>query len=239
MHPLTFSILFVNNLRNPGAADLITYLGQTSACVTQLPHLPDNLTPYQVIVVDPFHIKANELHRLQKYVATGGGCLGITITIPKDGSAADLFGVLPKEADPDCEVRFLFTNRTNPLGIRLPDAFYVSGPFLPLTVQDDDVEVVLYADWRYTHQAMLTCRSFGAGMVALTTTQDLNHPTLQRIIYRLLRRLGYDMFWSGKWHLTYHPDGCLPDPYEAYGFTLPPGIGTCRMAARSAWACCP
>jgi predicted dehydrogenase len=189
LHPLTFSILFVNNLRNPGAADLITYLGQTSACVTQLPHLPDNLTSYQVIVVDPFHIKANELHRLQQFVATGGGCLGITITIPKDGSAADLFGAQPKEAEPDCEVRVLFTNLTNPLGIRLPDAFYVSGPFLPLTVQDDDVEVVLYADWRYTHQAMLTCRSFGAGMVALTTIQDLNHPTLQRIIYRLLRRL--------------------------------------------------
>jgi predicted dehydrogenase len=157
--------------------------------VTQLPYLPDDLTSYQVIVVDPIHIKANELHRLQHFVTTGGACLGITATIPGDGSAASLFGALPKEAFPECEVRVLFTNPKNPLGVRLPDAFYVNGPFLPLTVQDDDVEVVLYADWRYTHQAMLTCRSFGAGMVALTTIQDLNHPTLQRIIYRLLRRL--------------------------------------------------
>ena len=43
----------------------------------------------------------------------------------------------------------------------------------------------------------------------------------------MLRSLGYDTFWFGKWHLTYHPDGCLPEPYEAYGFTVPPGIGTC------------
>ena len=189
MHPLTFSVLVVNNFQIPGTADLIAYLEQTPACLTQLPDLPDDLTSYQVIVVDPFHMEANELHRLQQFVATGGGCLGITSTIPGDGSAADLFGAMPKEAGPECEVRVLFTNRTNPLGVRLPDAFYVSGQFLPLTVQDDDVEVVLYADWRYTHQSMLTSRSFGEGKAALTTIRDLSQPTFRRIIYRLLRRL--------------------------------------------------
>jgi hypothetical protein len=85
--------------------------------VTLLPDLPDDLTSYQVIVVDPFHIKTSELHRLQQFVGAGGGCLGITTTIPKDGSAADLFGALPKEVGPECEVRVLFTNRTNPLRV--------------------------------------------------------------------------------------------------------------------------
>jgi hypothetical protein len=99
-----------------------------------------------VIVVDLFYIKANELHRLQQFVATGGGCLGITAMIPGEGSAARIFGALPKDAGLECEVRVLFSNRANRLGVRLPDAFYVSGHFLPLTVQDDDVEVVLYAD---------------------------------------------------------------------------------------------
>jgi len=189
LHQLSFSVLVVNNFRSPGTPDLIAYLEQTPACLTQLPHLPDDLTSYQVIIVDPFHLEANELQRLQQFVATGGGCLGITSTISEGGSAAGLFGSLPKEAGPECEIRVLFTNRINPLGVRLPDAFYVSGTFLPLTVLDDDVEVVLYADWRYTHQSMLTSRSFGHGTAALTTIQDLNQPTFKRILYRLLRRL--------------------------------------------------
>jgi predicted dehydrogenase len=141
-----------------------------------------------VIVIDPFQIKTNELHRLQQYVDAGGGCLGITSSIPEDISAARIFGAVQKDTGVECEVRVLFTNRANPLGVRLPDAFYVSGQFLPLTVQDD-VEVVLYADWRYTHQPVLTCRSFGMGTAALTTIQDLSQPTFRQIIYRLLRRL--------------------------------------------------
>ncbi len=189
LHQLTFSVLYVNNFLSPGTPDLIAYLDETPACLTQLPHLPDNLTPYQVIVVDPFHIEANGLQSLQQFVAAGGGCLGITSTIPGDDSAAGLFGALPKMAGPECEIRVSFTNRANPLGVRLPEAFYISGTFLPLSVQDANVDVVLYADWRYTHQSMLTCRSFGQGTAALTTIQDLNQPTFRRIFYRLLRRL--------------------------------------------------
>ena len=179
----------MNNFQIPGTADLIAYLEQTPACPTQLPQLPDDLASYQVIVIDPFHLESDELQRLQQFVAAGGGCLGIAATIVEASSAAGLFGSLPQEAGPECELRILFTNRANPLGARLPDAFYVSGQFLPLTVQDNTVEVVLYADWRYTHQAMLTRRSFGDGTAALTTIRDLSQPTFRRIIYRLLRRL--------------------------------------------------
>lgn len=189
MYPVKFSVLYVDNFRIPGAPDLIAYLEQTSACLTQLSHLPDDLTPYPVIIVDPFHMEANEVQRLQQFIASGGGCLGITSTIPGDGVAAGLFGALPKDAGPDCEVRVSFTNRANPLGVRLPEAFFVRGIFLPLTVQDDHVEVVLYADWRYTHQPVLTSRSFGQGTAALTTIQDLDQPTLRCVFYRMLRAL--------------------------------------------------
>ncbi len=116
--PLTFAVLVVNNFQIPGTADLIAYLEQTPACPTQLPQLPDDLASYQVIVVDPFHIKANELHRLQQFAGAGGGCLGITSTIPGNTNAARIFRALPKDAGLECEVRILITNRANRLGVR-------------------------------------------------------------------------------------------------------------------------
>ena len=183
------AILFVDNFQVAGRTDLISYLEQTPTHLTQLPHLPDDLASYQVIVVDPFHLEAKELQTLEQFVAAGGSCLGITSSVPGDVGAARLFGALPQEAGPESEVRILFTDRLNPLGVRLPDAFYVKGMFLPLTARDEEVKVVLYADWRHTHQPMLTCRASGQGTAALTTIQDLNHPTFRRIFYRLLRRL--------------------------------------------------
>ena len=51
----------------------------------------------------------------------------------------------------------------------------------------------------------------------------------------LLREQGYDTYWFGKWHVTPSDvtgsgtvNGCMADPYEAYGFTVPdPASGTC------------
>jgi predicted dehydrogenase len=189
LHHVEISILFVSNFQVPARTDLIAYLEQTPTRLAQLSHLPDDLASYQVIIVDPFDLEPNNLQKLKQFVAAGGSCLGITPSVPQGLGAASLFGALPKEAGPECEVRILFKDHTNPLGARLPDAFYVNGMFHPLTVQDDKVEVVLYADWRHTHQPMLTCRSSGQGSAALTTIQDLNHPTFRRILYRLLRRL--------------------------------------------------
>jgi arylsulfatase A-like enzyme len=50
-----------------------------------------------------------------------------------------------------------------------------------------------------------------------------------------LREHGYDTYWFGKWHITPSDvtgagtvNGCMPNPYEAYGFTVPdPTAGTC------------
>jgi len=91
-----------------------------------------------VIVIDPFPIKATEIQRFQQFAGAGGGCLGITSTIPGNRSAARIFWALPKNAGLECEVRVLFTNRANRLGMRQPDVSFVSGQFLPLTVHDDD-----------------------------------------------------------------------------------------------------
>ena len=51
----------------------------------------------------------------------------------------------------------------------------------------------------------------------------------------LMRDQGYDTYWFGKWHVTPSDvsgagtvSGCMADPYEAYGFTVPdPTPGTC------------
>jgi arylsulfatase A-like enzyme len=50
-----------------------------------------------------------------------------------------------------------------------------------------------------------------------------------------LREQGYDTYWFGKWHVTPSDvtgagtiNGCMANPYEAYGFTVPdPDVGTC------------
>ena len=50
-----------------------------------------------------------------------------------------------------------------------------------------------------------------------------------------LREHGYDTYWFGKWHVTPSDvtgdgtvNGCMANPYEAYGFTVPdPTTGTC------------
>lgn len=189
MKPRTFSTLIVKNFHNPKTTDLVHYLDQSSLRLDLSPRLPEDLAAYQVIIVDPFQLNLSEVQRLKQFVEHGGGCLGITSSIPKDGTAADLFGTLPEEAGPECEIRALFTERNNPLGVRLPDAYYVTGAFLPLSVHADDVEVVLYADWRYSHQPVLTSRPVGEGTAALTTIQDLNHPIIRRIIFRLLRQM--------------------------------------------------
>ena len=50
-----------------------------------------------------------------------------------------------------------------------------------------------------------------------------------------LRQHGYDTYWFGKWHVTPSDvtgegtvNGCMANPYEAYGFTVPdPTAGTC------------
>ncbi len=76
----------------------------------------------------------------------------------------------------------------------------------------------------YTHQIAI----FGT-----TPQSDLNagFPTFGT----MLRQQGYETQWFGKWHITPSDvsgpgtvNGCMADPYEAYGFTVPdPASGSC------------
>ncbi len=76
----------------------------------------------------------------------------------------------------------------------------------------------------YTHQI---------GIFGTTGSAALNpgFPTFGT----MLREQGYETFWFGKWHITPSDvtgegtvNGCMPNPYEAYGFTVPdPTAGTC------------
>jgi hypothetical protein len=136
--PLTSAVKVVKNFQIPGTADLIAYLEKNHACLTQLPSLPDDLGSCQVIVVDPFHIKVFELHRLQQFVGAGRGCLKIMSTAPGNRSSACIFRALPEDAVLEGEARLLYTNHTNRKGICLADIFYIYRQYLSPTVQDDD-----------------------------------------------------------------------------------------------------
>lgn len=188
MNHIPFSILCLENIRSD-VEYLIDFLGKTPAFLTRIPNLLADLSSYQVVLCDPFSLSEADVQVIRQYVAAGGSCLGITQATSSEEHITDLFGAYPQAMGPSCEVRLLFTDRANPLGVRLPDAFFVSGSFLPLKVQAEDVEVILYADWQYSHQPMLTYRHFGNGQVALTTLQDLSQPGIVRILYRLMRKL--------------------------------------------------
>jgi len=188
LNHVSFSILCLVNIHT-SAQYLLDFLEKTPGRLTKAAYLPDDLTPYQVILCDPFCLDAEQIEKLRQFVAAGGSCLGVTGTASVDENLGNLFGALPHRMGPHCEVRILFSERTHPLSVRLPDAFYVSGIFLPLAVQAEGVEVVLYADWQYTHQPVLTLHQYGDGLAALTAIQDLSQPMLARILYRLMRRL--------------------------------------------------
>lgn len=72
---------------------------------------------------------------------------------------------------------------------RLPDALYVNGRHQALDNKAEDVEIILYADWRYQHSPVLVHRPAREGQVACTTLQAYDHPLIQQIFYRLLHQL--------------------------------------------------
>lgn len=185
-----FSVLIIGSHPVVATPVLKNYLSGTPATVEITENLPGELSGYEVLVLlDPFSMEEWDLHRVGKFVDAGGGCLGILTEIHKNDRAGALFGAEAEQAGPHCETRILFNDREHPLSARLPDSFYVSGNFLPLTIRSDEVETLLYADWRYAHQTVFTIRHHGKGIFALTSLVDFDEPALLRILYRLLRQL--------------------------------------------------
>ncbi len=100
-----------------------------------------------------------------------------------------LFGVQTGEQGPVSELRIIFQNKSHPMSRRLPDAIYLTSPYLPLKKISDDAETILYADWHYQHSPMLVTRRAGKGSVACTTLQAYDNPSLQQLLYRCLLHL--------------------------------------------------
>jgi predicted dehydrogenase len=155
--------------------------------LTVEPQLPDDLSSYGVIVTADTASFAENADHLTQFVQAGGGWLGLVGL--SDKPLPHPFGVQPSAIGPPTELRVLFKKHDHPMAVRLADAIYVSGNYHALTPATMDVETVLYTDWHYQHQSVLTLRSVGDGLVACTTLQAYDDPALQQILYRLLRQL--------------------------------------------------
>jgi predicted dehydrogenase len=184
----TISILLVG-----GAGD--TRLDAFKAYLGSLPHIllsesaqvPDTSPDVHLMVT----IGDVGLDRIETAVSPwveGGGAWLHIVGLSEQPIPA-LFGAQPGPVGPACELRILFTDRDNPMAERLDDAFYVPGRFQELLVESDRAQTVIYADWHFTHRAMVVRRTMGRGQVACTTLQAFDTPDLQQIGHRLILSL--------------------------------------------------
>lgn len=186
-HP-RLSLLLVVEEPAPSLQSLIDYLQSMNhirlSIEKQLPH---DLTPYKVVLTLGAAAAGDDLDCLVQFVHAGGGWL--TLVDLSVESLPEIFGVRPTGIGPPVELRVLFKEREHSMAVRLADAIYVQGRYQALYPIADDVQTVLYADWRYQQQPVLTCRSVGKGQVACTTLQAYEDSSFQQILYRLLRQL--------------------------------------------------
>jgi len=182
------SILVVVNEKSASLQSLINYLRSMRhihlAVERRVPH---NLKPYDVVLTIHRIASGDDVALLTQFVRSGGGWLELVDL--SDSLLPDIFGTHTTEIGPYCELRIMFKKQEHPIAVHLKDAIYVSGYFHALNPVCEDVETVLYADWRYQHQPVLTCRSVGNGQVACTTLQAYDNPSFQQILYRLMRQL--------------------------------------------------
>jgi predicted dehydrogenase len=155
--------------------------------LTVRPQLPRELYSYHVVVTADTADFTEDCDHVVQFVHKGGGWLGLVGTGPKP--LPGIFGAQPGPAGTECELRVVFDDARHPLAVRLPETIYVAGYFQPLSVVDDRTSSILYVDWLYSHVPVLVERRAGDGLAACTTLQAYNHPTVQQILYRLLRRL--------------------------------------------------
>lgn len=160
---------------------------------------PQDLDSFAVVVTVGAADPGVDAGILLPYVERGG--IWLVLAAGQKGTLPEEFGVQPGPVGAVTELRVLFTNRTNPLGARLPDATYVGGTYQPLVVQDDETETVLYVDYHYQHSSVLTSRGHGAGKLICTTLQDFSPALVRRAVYRLLR----------------HCQGLAPQPERSLG----------------------
>lgn len=149
--------------------------------------LPAEISNYDVVVTRNLPNQPAESEHLRRFVENGGSWLILVHLSEKP--LPPIFGVQPELLGPAAELRILFETKTHPLATRLPGAIYLPGRYQALRKIDESCETILYTDWHYQHQPVLTHRWFGKGQAACTTLQAYENPMFQQILYRLLRRL--------------------------------------------------
>ena len=186
-HP-KLTVILVAEKDDAGLAPFAAYLKALRHVRLEVTgELPQDLAACRAVITSGACAGRPQEKRLADFVRGGGGwlcCIG-----GADKDLPQIFGARPGPAGPEAEVRVIFQNKDNPLAERLADSLYATGMFRPLEPAADDAETVLYADWRYTHQAVLISRREGAGRVASTTLAPSDNPALHQVLYRVLREL--------------------------------------------------
>jgi predicted dehydrogenase len=150
--------------------------------------LPGEITAADVVLTQAMDFPAGMVEALTAFVRSGNGWLHVVEAA--ESSPPPTLGVSVEPLLPASELRVLFERHDHPLAQRLPAAVYVQGSRAALKLREADTETILYTDWHYTHRPVMTVRSVGKGEAACTTLVDVEHPAVQQVVYRLLRRLG-------------------------------------------------
>jgi len=188
IHHPSLSILCITGENAAALKPLSSYLQSIPRIkLTIKPALPQDLSPYHVILTADRSTHSSACVELQEFVNAGGGWLALVREADK--KLPDLFGAQIGERGPVSALRIIFQNNSHSMARRLPDAVYITTPHLPLKKISDDAETILYADWHYQHSPMLVTRRAGNGSVACTTLQAYDNPSLQQILYRCVLNL--------------------------------------------------
>ena len=189
------SIIFLTESDDASLSALFSYLrSMPHVRLSVKTQLPQDLSPYDVVVTFNDQNSDHTRDALTQFVRSGGGWLTLVLS---EHSLPSILGAQLEPLEPPAELRVLFETPGHPLAVRLPDAIYLNGCQRALTRTADDTETILYADWHYSHKAVLTYRGEGKGRVACTTLQAYSEPKLQRILYRLLYQLSGQEMNSG------------------------------------------
>jgi predicted dehydrogenase len=184
IHP-SLSVLCVDDQDHLDLKPLRSYLeSMPHVHLASKGRLPADLTSYDVVISSISEADGEQL-RLERFARAGGGWLGLVD--PSVDALPKLFGAQPGATGPCTELRVYSDG--HPLADRLPDQVYVRGHYRPLEKTALDADVILSVDWRYQRTPVVVSRPADQGQVACTTLQGYGSPTIQQILYRLLRHL--------------------------------------------------
>ena len=184
----SISILVVVNEKSASLQSLIDYLQSMHHIHLAVEgQVSNDLRPYDVVITTNTVALNNGVNDFTQYVTMGGGWLALVDL--SEAPLPEIFGVRTTGIGPYGELRVMFDKQEHSMAVRLEDAIYVNGYYRALDITSEDVETLMYADWHYQHQPVITYRPVGNGHVACTTLQAYDDPALQQILYRLLRQL--------------------------------------------------